>query len=122
MHQLFRIAVLDEMPAGKPLSVTVNGISLIVCQVEGRWHAVSGFCTHRKWPLRADGLVSGCLLCPLHGALFDPATGAAARHPARTPLACFPVVVRNGGLFVELSSGATTPEPPAETRVTERSK
>jgi nitrite reductase/ring-hydroxylating ferredoxin subunit len=57
-----------------------NGV--LVCRVEGALHAVDDRCTHAMAPLSAGRLRGGKVMCPLHGASFDVATGAHGGPPA----------------------------------------
>lgn len=57
-----------------------NGV--VVCRVAGELHALDDRCTHAMAPLSSGRLRGGTVMCPLHGASFDVATGAHGGPPA----------------------------------------
>jgi len=57
-----------------------NGV--LVCRVDGALHALDDRCTHARAPLSGGRLRGGSVMCPLHGAAFDVATGAHGGPPA----------------------------------------
>lgn len=78
--------------------------SLIVARRGGDVCAYENRCPHAAMPLdRPDGRViidaGGFLVCAMHGASFDLATGACAGGPADAPLTPFAIAVRDGAIF-----------------------
>ena len=68
----------------------------------GDFFATDGYCTHEKAHL-ADGLVDEYEIeCPLHAGAFDYRTGDPTVAPACVRLKTFPVVVRDGDVFIEI--------------------
>lgn len=73
------------LPAGDPAIVVQLG--------DGSFVAYDTICTHAGCTVEWDA-PDGVLLCPCHGAAFDPSRGAAVlQGPARRPLASIPIVV-----------------------------
>ena len=71
---------------------------------DGTLVCTEGLCTHGLAHL-AEGVVLDCLVeCPKHNGRFDLRTGEAVRHPATTPLALYPVQIRNGRVVSSLQS------------------
>ena len=96
-----RVAAVADVPAGEGRVLDANGRSLAVFNVDGAFHAIDNACPHRGGPL-GDGDMEGPLvLCPWHGWRWDVTTGANANNPA-VKVACFPVSVEAGEVFVEL--------------------
>jgi nitrite reductase/ring-hydroxylating ferredoxin subunit len=61
-----------------------NGIELILCRVEGELHALDARCPHEGGRINEGPLVDEKYAqCPLHGYLFEPATGAAVNAPCK---------------------------------------
>ena len=96
-----RVAAVADVPAGEGRVLDANGRSLAVFNVDGAFHAIDNACPHRGGPL-GDGDMEGALVvCPWHGWRWDVTTGANANNPA-VKVACFPVSVEAGEVFVEL--------------------
>jgi 3-phenylpropionate/trans-cinnamate dioxygenase ferredoxin subunit len=58
----------------------------LVCNTKDQLFAISGICSHQSKPL-FSGRVRNCkITCPVHGARFDLATGAALDLPATKPI------------------------------------
>lgn len=66
----------------------------------GEFFAVEDRCTHQEAYL-SDGFVDGRTVeCPLHASCFDLRTGHPSGPPAVRPVRTYPVVVRDGAVFV----------------------
>lgn len=80
----------------------------LIRDAQGGLFATDGICTHGNTHL-SDGLVKGDIIeCPKHNGRFHLADGSPARAPICRGLATFPLVERNGRLFLNVSraSGA----------------
>ena len=100
---------VGDLPPGEALLVEWGaGEPIALYNVDGKFFATSDTCTHSKSSLSEDGYLDGAVVeCALHFASFCVRTGAVLGPPANGPLATFPVVVRDGRVYV--SSVATTP-------------
>ena len=79
----------DFLADGQMTEVTVDGFTLLIARVEGRYYAVDGLCPHLHGHL-ANGQRAGYIVsCPRHGSAFDLRTGENIKW---TPL--FPPMVR----------------------------
>ena len=97
-----RVAAVGEIAAGDVRVVEANGRSIAVFNVDGQYYAVDNVCPHRGGPL-ADGDLEGTVIaCPWHAWRWDVRSGANVNNPAVT-LACFPVRVDNGVIFVDVA-------------------
>jgi len=85
--------------------VTVGGISIALCNVDGKLYAIEDICTHDDGPLGEGTLDGKEVECPRHGARFDVRTGAVTRMPAVAPVRTFPVTVEGDSVFVEANHG-----------------
>ena len=92
------IAVASQVPVNSATSFTIpsNGDpGVLVHLANGDFAAFDAICTHAGCPVQYDPS-SKLLLCPCHGAAFDPAQNAAvAQGPADTPLASVPIHIAN---------------------------
>jgi len=102
MTQYVKVAHANDIPPGTKMIVEVDGIELVVVNLNGQFYAVEDVCTHDSGPL-GEGKLDGCeLICPRHGARFDVRTGAATRMPAIEPAPAYAVRVENGDLLIEV--------------------
>lgn len=97
-----RVAAVDEVGPGEGRVVEAEGRTLALFNVDGVFHAVDNSCAHRGGPLGEGDLDGRVVTCPWHGWRWDVTTGANVNNPG-VKVACFPVVVENGAVFVELS-------------------
>jgi 3-phenylpropionate/trans-cinnamate dioxygenase ferredoxin component len=96
-----RLAAVGEIGPGEGRAVEVQGHTVALFNVEGRFYAIDNTCPHRGGPL-ADGELDGpTVSCPWHAWRWDVTTGANVNNPA-VQIACFPVTVENGAIFAEI--------------------
>jgi 3-phenylpropionate/trans-cinnamate dioxygenase ferredoxin subunit len=98
----YRVTTADRITPGSALPFDINGVQVLICNVDGRFFAVEDVCTHDGAPLDAGTLEGRCVVCPRHGATFDVETGAALTLPAVIPLMTFPVRLDGETICVEL--------------------
>jgi nitrite reductase (NADH) small subunit len=96
-----RLAAVEDVPAGEGRVVEAEGKDLALFNVEGTFYAIENACAHRGGPLGEGDLEGRIVLCPWHAWRWDVTTGANANNPA-VKMACFPVIVESGAVFVEL--------------------
>lgn len=106
-----RIASTLEIAVGKMKKITVtdNPLPILIVNVEGRFYAVEGLCTHYGGDL-SEGTVEGKILtCPVHGAKFDVTTGKVVSppvepldHPEIENLPILPLRIENQEIFVKI--------------------
>jgi 3-phenylpropionate/trans-cinnamate dioxygenase ferredoxin subunit len=101
---MVRICAVDDVPKGEVVAVTVDDTRLAVVHCDdGSFHAVHDECSHASIPL-SEGEIDGCTLeCWLHGSRFDLRTGKPTGPPATEPVSVYPVEVRDGDIYVNLS-------------------
>ena len=87
---------------GEMTACSVEGVSVLLCRVDGRFHAVANRCSHASQALAAGRLRGHQITCPLHGARFDIRTGEPLSPPATEGITTFPVMVENGKVYIEV--------------------
>jgi len=87
------VATKGEVPPGEMKSVEVDGVQIMVCNVDGEYYAVHDECTHECFPLSEGSLAGHTVICMLHGASFDLKTGDILAPPAYEPLKTYRVRV-----------------------------
>ena len=94
------IAQASSVPPNGSVSFTLpsNGDPGVLVHLNnGKFVAFDATCTHAGCPVSYDPS-SQLLLCPCHGAQFDPSKGAAAvGGPTNTPLTSVPISVNSNG-------------------------
>jgi len=88
---------------GEMTACEVDGVSVLVCRVNGAFHAVANRCSHARQVLTEGKLNGHELTCPLHGARFDVRTGRHLAPPATEPIKTFPVSVQGDQICVEVT-------------------
>ena len=86
----FRVA---DLVAEQMLTLTVNGQTILVYDVEGTPYATDESCSHAQGPLSVGILDGKIITCVLHGSCFDVTNGAVVCAPATAPLKTYPVTV-----------------------------
>jgi len=97
-----KVASVGEVEAGQGRVVEAEGQTLAVFNVDRVFYAMDNACAHRGGPLGEGDLDGTIVTCPWHAWRWDVKSGANVNNPALR-VACFPVVVENGAVFVELS-------------------
>lgn len=106
-----RVAAEDEVPPGKIVSVEAEGRKLLLANAGGRLHAAGRKCPHLGFNLCRGGKLDGeAIVCPLHKAKFDLATGKIERDPkllflkltAKADLPVYPLRIEDGQVLVEV--------------------
>ena len=80
----------------------VGGNSILLVNVEGKFYALSNFCTHSKCYLHNGRLKGKIVTCPCHFAQFDVTTGAVPAPPAKEPLTTYLVKVEGNDILVQV--------------------
>jgi 3-phenylpropionate/trans-cinnamate dioxygenase ferredoxin component len=96
------VARLDEVPLDGSKPVDVGGLSILLCNHEGRIYALENRCSHAEQPLECGRVKWGWIACPFHGTRFDLETGEPLNPPATEPVRTFAVRVENGMIQVAL--------------------
>ena len=94
------IAPASELPSGERLFVDLGDKPVVLFNIAGQVFAIGDICTHDDGPL-GDGMLEGFnVVCPRHGAEFDVRTGQAVQMPAVVDIPAYPVVIRDGTIFI----------------------
>lgn len=91
----------DELTAGSMKRVSVEGRTLLVANIDGRYYAVDDTCTHEDASLSSGSLKGELVKCPLHGSRFSVITGAVLDEPAEQDLRTYRVKIKDDVVYVE---------------------
>jgi len=82
MAEFVKVAEVGDLAPGQGRVVEVNGKSIALFNVGGRFHAMDNTCRHRGGPLGEGDLEGSVVTCPWHGWQYDVTTGANKANPA----------------------------------------
>jgi anthranilate 1,2-dioxygenase ferredoxin component len=88
-----------DFPEDGKYSARIAGWHVLIAKVEGVYHAVNDRCTHAASALSGGRIRRGSVMCPLHGARFDIATGTCIGGAYRA-LRLFPLRIEDGQISV----------------------
>ncbi|HET8561464.1 MAG TPA: non-heme iron oxygenase ferredoxin subunit [Marmoricola sp.] len=98
-----RACSVDEVREDEGLGVTVDGLEVVVARCGDEFFALQDLCSHAAVAL-SEGMVADCQVeCFLHGSMFDLRTGKPTNLPATEPVSTFPVEVRDGDVYVDVT-------------------
>ncbi len=96
-----RVAGVGQVAAGSIQEFQLAGKTIAIANVEGKFYAISNACLHRGGPLGQGTLSGKEVTCPWHGWSFDVTNGKVS-HSSTAGVACYPVEIRGGDIFVDL--------------------
>jgi nitrite reductase (NADH) small subunit/3-phenylpropionate/trans-cinnamate dioxygenase ferredoxin subunit len=96
-----KVADAADVAPGQARVVDVAGRTLAIFNVAGQFYAIDNACPHRGGPLGEGDLEGSITVCPWHGWRWDVTTGSNTNNPA-IRVACYPVTVEQGGVWVTL--------------------
>jgi nitrite reductase/ring-hydroxylating ferredoxin subunit len=97
-----RVASLDEVPAGQPKLVELDGVRVVLARVGDLVYACGDVCSHRGGPLSEGRLTGARLACPWHGWMYDVRTGRCIFPSRGASVPSYPVRLKSGEILVEL--------------------
>lgn len=101
MSNFVKVARVADIQPGEKRIYEVDGILIVLVNLNGEFYAIEDTCTHDGGPLGEGEMQNGHLICPRHGARFDIRTGAALSLPAVDPTPIYEVRVQDGDIYVE---------------------
>ena len=125
------VAPVSELPVGARKIVEINGRSIGVFNIHGKFYALRNACPHQLAPL-CKGHVTGTTLpsqpgqylwardgeivrCPWHGWEFDLTTGRSVFNPHKWRVKTYEVTVERSGERIKEQVDAAAEDPAVET-------
>jgi nitrite reductase/ring-hydroxylating ferredoxin subunit len=96
------VASLDEVPAGQPKLVEVDGTRIVLARVGDAVFACGDICSHRGGPLSEGKLTGTRLACPWHGWMYDVRTGQCLFPGRGASVPAYPVRLEGDTVLLEL--------------------
>ena len=97
-----RVTSAGELWIGEMRAAHVEGLAVLLINIEGRVRAYEDRCAHQGVPLSQGRLQAGVLTCSAHEWQYDAATGQGL-NPCGVSLKTVPVEVRDGDIWVEIA-------------------
>ena len=96
------VAAKADLGKGERLVIEVEGNPIVIFNVDDKFYAIEGICSHDEEEL-AEGQLDGFeLTCPRHGARFDIRDGSVLALPAFQEINTFPVEIRGEEVLIGL--------------------
>ena len=94
-----KVAKTTDIPVGKMKHVEVDGVEIMIANVEGKFYAVGDRCPHLNATLSEGTLNKTIVTCPRHLSTFDVTTGRAISG-TRSNLPTYDVKVDGDDLLI----------------------
>ena len=101
MTKRFRIASVDEIPAGQGRAFPIEDRMIAVFHDDQGFHAIDDMCPHMGASLAEGYIEEGAVACPWHAWRFSIRTGAWLDNP-RICIATYPVHVIENEVYVDV--------------------
>ncbi len=76
-----KVAEKSQIPVGAMKTVKLGEKEILIANVNGKYYAIGGRCTHKGGDL-GKGILEGAIVtCPRHKAQFDVTTGKSVSKP-----------------------------------------
>jgi toluene monooxygenase system ferredoxin subunit len=99
---LRRAACLEDVWSGEKIGVVIDGVKVLLVNVEGVLHAYEDRCAHQAVPLSEGRLDGRVLTCSAHEWQYDVCTGLGI-NPQGVALCRLPLEVRGEDVLVDTS-------------------
>jgi nitrite reductase (NADH) small subunit len=97
-----RIASKSELPEdGEAREFTIGDKVICVANVNGACSAMDNVCIHQGGPLGQGVILDGKVVCPWHGWMYDPVTGASDTNP-NFKVAIYPIKLEGDDVLIEI--------------------
>jgi ferredoxin-NADP reductase/nitrite reductase/ring-hydroxylating ferredoxin subunit len=99
-----KVADTNDIQPSHMKEVQLDGESICIVNVEGKYYAIGNICTHEGGPL-ADGTLEGYEVeCPWHASKFDVRTGEVKEPPASEPEPVYQIKVDGNNILIKKQS------------------
>jgi len=95
-----RAARKDEIPAGAIREYQIDGKTVALANVDGKFYAIDNVCLHHGGPLGGGVLNGRAVTCPWHGWEYDVTSGKMTQNPA-VGVNCYKLEIRGEDIFVD---------------------
>lgn len=97
-------AASDELKVNAMKLLHIGNKRIVLARTEDGFAAFDDRCPHKGGSLAGGSIICSTVQCPWHGSQFSVRTGAVTAGPGEEPIKTYPVVERDGRVFVEMST------------------
>ena len=113
-----KVADTNDIQPSHMKEFEVDGESICIVNVEGKYYAIGNICTHEGGPL-ADGTLEGYEVeCPWHASKFDVRTGEVKEPPASEPEPVYQIKVDGNNILLKKQDSKKSKSPPNQIELT----
>lgn len=94
------VAQVGEIPPGTMKGFSAGSKDILVANIDGKYYAIGGKCTHMHGDLSKGTLEGKVVTCPRHGSQFDVPTGSRLAGPAKSNEPTFEIKVEGKSIKV----------------------
>ena len=97
-----KVCNVSDVPKNEMKIFPVNGMNVVVYNVEGQFYCTGNVCAHKQGPI-GEGYLdpdAKSVTCPLHGWMYDITSGKSLGLPGS--IGSFPVKVENNQVMAQL--------------------
>ncbi len=95
-----RAAKKDEVPPGTIHEFQLDGKTVAIANMDGKFFVINNVCLHRGGPLGQGELEGKVVTCPWHGWQYDVTTGKVTMNPT-VGVETYAIELRGDDLFVD---------------------
>jgi nitrite reductase/ring-hydroxylating ferredoxin subunit len=96
-----RAAKKDEVPPGTIHEFQLDGKTVAIANVDGKFSVINNVCLHRGGPLGEGELKGQIVTCPWHGWQYDVTSGKLVTNPT-VGVETYPLELRGDDIFVDI--------------------
>ena len=100
MEAFSKVAQRSEITSAELKVVDVDGVQIVLTELNGSPIAFANMCTHEECDLAYGALDGEEIECDCHGSVFNVVSGAVLQGPATEPLPVFAVRVEGDDVLV----------------------
>ena len=96
-----RAARKEDVPPGSIREFQLDGTTIALANVDGKFYAINNTCLHRGGPLGEGELEGKVVTCPWHGWQYDVTSGKVVMNPS-VGVDCYRLELRGDDIFVNV--------------------
>lgn len=96
----FRVGSVEMLAEGRVTTVQAGHHAICLTRTENGYGAIANKCAHQGGPLGDGFIENGFVVCPWHAWEYNPTSGEPPPGYDDPPVPCYPVEVREDGVYV----------------------